>query len=439
MRKTLVIIISMLLIVGCQLNKKKESNSFSESQIIVSEDISNFWKAYDAIKTTNDSLKQMKYLQTLFLDNASDGQKRMMEARRYTPEEYLLSINNRSKFWNSIRKNTENIKSFNEELRKGVEKLVGIYPPLNLSTIYYTIGNHRSPGTGVDSLVLLGTEFALGDSTTFTSELPEHNQNYYKINPTNHLQFLCVHEYVHTQQRPIVHNLLSLTLYEGIAEFVAIQATGRKSPWKAFTYGPENEDKIKQRFEEDIFRPNSVFNWLWNSPDNEFQTSELGYYIGFQIASLYFDAASNKKAAIKTLIELDYSDESEVEKLVNSTNYFSNTLDEMRKNYESTRPEIVSISEFSNNSKNINATLREITINFSKPMNKETRGFDFGPLGEDNVLRVQKVIGFSKDGKSFSFEVKLEENKQYQSLVTNRFQSISGFPLKPFLIDFKTK
>ncbi|MFT5437355.1 MAG: hypothetical protein ACI840_002009, partial [Ulvibacter sp.] len=102
-------------------------------------------------------------------------------------------------------------------------------------------------------------------------------------------------------------------------------------------------------------------------------------------------------------------------------------------------PEIVSISEFSNNSKNINATLREITINFSEPMNKETRGFDFGPLGEDNVLRVQKVIGFSEDGKSFSFEVKLEENKQYQSLVTNRFQSISGFPLKPFLIDFKTK
>jgi len=114
------------------------------------------------------------------------------------------------------------------------------------------MGNHRSPGTGVDSMVLFGTEFALGDSTTITSELPEYNQNYYKINPVKHLAFLSAHEYVHTQQNSMVHNLLSLTLYEGIAEFVAIKATGEKSPWKAMTYGPQNEVRIKQRFEEDM-------------------------------------------------------------------------------------------------------------------------------------------------------------------------------------------
>ena len=72
-------------------------------------------------------------------------------------------------------------------------------------------------------------------------------------------------------------------------------------------------------------------------------------------------------------------------------------------------------------------------------MNKDLRGFDFGPLGEEHVLRVHKIIGFSEDGKSFTFEVKLEPDRQYQSLVTNRLVSTNGTPLKPFLIDFKTK
>ena len=90
------------------------------------------------------------------------------------------------------------------------------------------------------------------------------------------------------------------------------------------------------------------------------------------------------------------------------------------------------------NNNKVDYQLKKITLNFSTAMNKETRGFDFGPLGENNVLKVQNVIGFSEDGKSFTFEVELEPNKQYQSLVTNRFVSLSGIPLKPFLIDFKT-
>jgi len=279
----------------------------------------------------------------------------------------------------------------------------------------------------------------LGDSTTNTSELPEYTQDYYTINPTNHLQFLGVHEYVHTQQKPMVHNLLSLALYEGIAEFVAIKATGENSPIKAFKFGPENEEKIKQKFEGDMFKSNTIYNWLWNSPKNEFKTSELGYFIGHQIASRFYNDAANKKEAIKILIELDYNDKSAVEKLVNSTNYFSNSLKKLNSNFESKRPKIISITEFSNNSEQVDSNHKVITLNFSEPMNTETRGFDYGPLGEDNVLRVQKVIGFSDDKKSFSFEVDLVNNKKYQSLVTDRFYSKNGLPLKPYLINFSTK
>lgn len=419
--------------------EKQETADNLAKQRIISEDVIHFWEAYDAIQSTNDSIKQMELLKSKFISKASRGQKKMIEARRYTAEEYLQSINSYPLFWNSLRKNTNNIDAFNAELLEGVFKLQAIYPSFDPSTIYYTMGNFRSPGTGVDSLVLIGTEFALGDTNIFASELPERVQNYFKINPTDYLQFLTIHEYIHTQQNEMVHELLPLVLYEGIAEFVAVKATGQKSPWKAFTYGPQNEDFIVERLERDLFIPNSVNNWLWNSDKNEFGTSEVGYFVGFRIAKIYYEQSSNKKAAIKNLIELDYEDKESVEKLVDGTGFLSTALGELEEKFEKSKPTVISIEQFEKRHQNVSSEIKVITLHFSEAMNTKTRGFDYGPLGEDNVLRVQKVIGFSDDKKSFSFEVKLEKDKQYQSMVTGRFLSEEGYPLVPFLIDFKTK
>lgn len=277
----------------------------------------------------------------------------------------------------------------------------------------------------------------MGDSTINTSELPEHVQNYYKINPVDRLEFLTVHEYIHTQQKDMVHNLLSLTLYEGIAELMAIIATKQNSPWKAFEVGAKNNDKVRQRFEQDMFMPNTIYNWLWNSSNNEFQANDMSYYVGSEIASMYYDNATNKEKAIKRLIEIDYSDENEVEDIVDGTNYFSGTLEQMYDDYDGKRPTVVSVDPLESGA-TLSAGRNIITVHFSEPMNKERRGFDYGPLGEDYVLRVEKVIGFSEDAKSFSFEVNLKQNQQYQSTATTNFRSIDGYPLKPFLIDFKT-
>jgi hypothetical protein len=91
-----------------------------------------------------------------------------------------------------------------------------------------------------------------------------------------------------------------------------------------------------------------------------------------------------------------------------------------------------------NGSIDVNPNIRQITLNFSEEMNIEHRGFDYGPLGESNVLSVMNVVGFSADHKSFTFDVELKADSHYQSLVTNRFMSKSGVPLEPFLIDIKT-
>jgi hypothetical protein len=71
-------------------------------------------------------------------------------------------------------------------------------------------------------------------------------------------------------------------------------------------------------------------------------------------------------------------------------------------------------------------------------MNPNQRGFEFGPLGEANALMVKKFIGFSEDGKTMTFEVALTGNKKFQIEITDKFRSLDGVPLVPYLIDIKT-
>ena len=439
MKNLTFLIATLTLIFSCQNNSNDSIQKFVSEQKIISQDITHFWQAYDKISSTTDSLQQLEYFQTLFLDKASPGQQRMIEARNYSAEEYLNSIRSYPQFWNSIRKNTENLSGYNEAILSGLKQFTEVYPNLEPAHIYYTVGAHRSPGTGVDSMVLIGTEYALGDTTINVSELPEGRQNYYKINPTDHLSFLTVHEYVHTQQKPMVHNLLSLALYEGIAEFVAIKATGQASPWKAFDYGPKNEEKIRKRFEEDMFKPDKIFSWLWNSADNEFETRDLGYFVGYQIADKYYDLASDKQQAIKTLIELDYNDEDAVEKVVDTTGYFSQSLEDLYADYQNKKPRIVKVEPNIDDQKMVDANTKEITLHFSEPMDIRRRGFDFGPLGEDHVLRVQSIVGWTEDKKAITFGVKLEPGKHYQSTITAAFRSEDGYPLQPYLLELKTR
>jgi hypothetical protein len=71
-------------------------------------------------------------------------------------------------------------------------------------------------------------------------------------------------------------------------------------------------------------------------------------------------------------------------------------------------------------------------------MDKAYRNFEFGPLGKENLLVIKKVLGFSEDGRTLSFEVELDVNKHYQLVVGEGFRNLKGASLIPYLIDFTT-
>ncbi|MGL4596592.1 MAG: Ig-like domain-containing protein [Bacteroidia bacterium] len=435
MKNVLIILTVLVLLVNCRTNKKEAAH-------IITSDIHNFWIAYDKIKSTDDSVLQYNYLDSLYFKKGTAGLAAIIEAKNYTPQDYINAIRNYPKFWESVRENTFKADELSLKLEEGIKKLGVLYPELKPAKIYFTIGALRTNGTTFDSLVLIGSELAMADKQTVSSEFPEQIANnrrkYFDSNPIHDIVLLNVHEYVHTQQKPALDNLLSYVIREGAAEFVSCKAMGLPSAAPAIAFGKKNE-AVRQKFEKELFYGNNLYQWLWGDEPNGFNVRDLGYYIGYELCERFYEKEKDKNAAIKKLIELDYSNETEIENFVNGTGFFSASLDDLYQDFQDRRPTVVAIKPFENLAQNVSLKTNQITVVFSEPVNQTFRNFDFGPLGETAAVQIKKVVGYSEDGKSLTFEIEnLEPNKQYQLKIGWGFRNLANVPLKEYVIDFKT-
>ncbi|MNJ93160.1 hypothetical protein D3C87_108390 [compost metagenome] len=414
--------------------------AFAQKNNIVTTDIKHFWEAYDQIKATKDSTTQLSIIQNSYINKGTAGLKALMEVRNYTPQGFINAINRYPNYWSSVRANTLKVGYYAQKIETAVGSLNKLYT-LKPAKIYFSIGALRTGGTTLEDKVLIGAEISMADDQTNTEELQRdfpHLVSFFKTRPIDGLIFTNVHEYVHTQQKTTIGNtLLTQVILEGVAELLAEKALKVSSPNPQMAFGKANDAKIKAAFEKEMFS-SSVANWLYNSPNNQFKMRDLGYYVGYAICEKFYNLSKDKKAAVKEMIELDYNKEEDLIAFVEKSKYFVKPLAVYKEAFEKSRPEVIGIKEFENNSQNVNTSTKTVTLYFSQPMNTNARGFDYGPTGEKNVLMVQRVIGFSEDKKSFSYEVKLEPNRHYQSVVTERFRNEAGIPLKAYLINFKT-
>ncbi|WP_411811191.1 DUF2268 domain-containing putative Zn-dependent protease [Chryseobacterium scophthalmum] len=431
MKKLLSLIIILCLATATFAQKTK--------QVFVSTDIDNFWTAYDKINATKDSVQQYKLLKDLYLDKGTPGLKSLIKVRNYSEKEFISWMTQYPKFWSSLKPNTLKVKSLYPKINANIQKLKKAYPDLKPATIYFSFGAFRTGGTVDGNRVLIGSELSLADKTTIIGEFPTWRQNFYKNqNPFHELPLLCTHEYIHTQQKELVENLLSMCLYEGVAEFISCKVTNTKSDAPAIEFGKANQKIIVDKFVSDLFIINNNYNWLWGENKNELKVRDLGYYIGYEICERYYNLSKDKAKAVKELIELDYTNEKEVERIVDLTKLLPKTLEELNSDYEKQRPTVVKLLPFENGSQNVKSGLTKITVFFAEPLLKYNTGLDYGPLGENNFPKIKSERFFSEDGKSWTFEADLKPNQHYQILISNNFRKENGVRLKPYLIDFKT-
>lgn len=433
MRTLLPIAILLIILVGCQSKKKTAPK-------VISSDIDRFWVAFDSISGESDSMKQIRLLEDLYLSKGTPGLYGLIDAKGYEAVEFIDMMKNYPKFLNSVRPNTYQSQSLSAELEEGIAKLKALYQDLRPAKIYFTMGAMRSGGTTMDSLVLISSELAMADDKTDISEFQGRQkswaENYFAANPLEDVVLLNIHEYVHTQQNKIPTSLLYQCLYEGVAEFVSVKAMGIPSSTPAVAYGKGNP-KVREVFEREMFFERES-QWLWSNAPNQFEVRDLGYYIGYQICEQYYDQAEEKKAAIKEMIELDYTNPKQVEAFIDKSNFFTKPIQTLRSEDEERRPKVIRVKQFENGSQEVNPNLEEITIEFTETLDGYHTSVDYGDLGEDAFPKVTDRI-WAQDSLSWTMKVELESNKKYQILIYNNFRSKDGMPLMPYLIEFKTR
>lgn len=412
----------------------------NKNQKVYTVDIDNFWIAYDSCQTTADSLKQLNIIQTLYVDKGTEGLKAFMEARDYTPELWVSLIRRYRKFWNSIRPGTLAVKSTASEIEQSIKKLKQLYPGLKKARMYFTIGGLRSGGTPMNDMVLIGAEIATGNASTDVSEFPDKwLEGVFKSHETSNLVPLNIHEYVHTQQKGSTQNLLGQAIREGACDFITELVVGKTLQNNYLIYGRQHEATLKDQFKVDMF--NSAYgNWLYNGSSAK-RVADPGYFMGYAISKAYYNNLQDKKKAIKNIINLDYSDTVAVENFLANSKYYTEPINKQQllQYYQARQPYVVKLEPFNNEDTLVDATIKEMKIVFSAPMNKKGFSIDYGKRGK-GYSPLKGVVGFSDDATSFVLKLELKPDHEYEFIITGRsFESAEGFPLKPLEVKFKTK
>jgi len=291
-------------------------------QNVFTSDIDNFWIAYDSIRTTTDSLKQVHFIATLYIDKGTKGLRSFMVLRNYSAKLWVELIRKYPKFWNSIRPNTLTVKSYSAEIEKSIAKFKELYPDLKEAKMYFTVGGLRSGGTTMNDMVLVGSEIATGNATTDVSEFTNNwLAGVFKDQQADNLVSLNIHEYVHTQQNggyPKI--LLGKAIEEGSCDFITELVIGKLLQKNYIVYGREHEATLKEEFKNEMLS-NNYSNWLYNGSVAK-TVADLGYFMGYSICKSYYKNATDKKKAIKEIIELNYSDNTAVEDFLKRSNYY---------------------------------------------------------------------------------------------------------------------
>jgi hypothetical protein len=414
----------------------------SVAQRVVTSDIDRFWLAYDSVRTTTDSVRQLTYLQRFYIEPGSAGLRALMATKGYTASEWVGAMRRYPRFWNSIRPRTQLVKTGVPGLEPYLDKLKALYPALRPATIYLTVGCLRTGGTTEGNAVLIGVELATGNAGVDLSEFPPAKREFlarlYARDPLRDLLQVCVHEYVHTQETHYGNNVLGQAIYEGTCDFVAEQVMGRSVEMPYMRYGPLHETALKARFKTEMFQLR--FNrWFYNQEsDDPRHVADLGYYMGYAICRAYYRQASHKSQAIREMIELDYTSDQAVEAFLLRSRYFpAESITRLRAAYEAQRPVVTAIRPLTAVTQPVSPGVQELTITFSKPMSPYT-SIDYGPGGKATWPLTGRGT-FSADRRSVTYKVSLLPGRSYEFQITSDgFRSEDGYPLKPYLAKFNT-
>ncbi|WP_194976885.1 gliding motility protein GldB-related protein [Aquiflexum lacus] len=284
--------------------------SFSKGQTptIITSDIDNFWDAFDRLHNAKTKKDSVQIIEVLYLGKASQGFKKLIKVRDLTAEKYIYQIGRYPEYWKSVRNNTLSVAGYRSEIINQMDLYGQSLKNFKAPDICFAIGILSTGGTVKGGWLLIGTEMVASDSATVRDGMNGWLKHTLPKKPMI-LEFTA-HEIVHTQQRigPGVvwghfrHRLLTMTIMEGAADFIAKKVTGTSINDNMYTYAYENEEQIWNEFSQEMYG-NDYSKWLYNGNNSKDRPADLGYFIGYRICEAYYNQAADKEKALNEILK----------------------------------------------------------------------------------------------------------------------------------------
>lgn len=279
---------------------------------VVTSDISNFWTAYDSILKVKESDQREKIIADLYLSKASPGLTELVRLRKLTPKRYVEVINKYPRFWSSIRRPTLELTAGDVAIDAVMGRFNSYFPGAT-ADLFFVIGCLSTGGTTDKNHVLIGTEISAATAATDASELNPWLQNVFS--QQQGIDYFVAHELVHTQQGPVNGTLLAQCLKEGVADFMAELILQRPLRTPYMVYGAAHQDELFAKFAKESGKKDFT-NWLYNGSKKLDGSADVGYFIGYVICKKYYEAATDKEAALKEIRNLEYENSKKLHEFV---------------------------------------------------------------------------------------------------------------------------
>jgi hypothetical protein len=267
---------------------------------LVTSDIDLFWKAYDKATPTND----LYVYRDEYLRKGSDGLKAFTSMRIGSSCNLVDAIATAPKYYAGLREPSLKVASYEPQIRSSYKKLQEIYPDAVFPDVYFVIGRQSSAGTLTDKMLLIGVDMFGKSTPASLDELSPWLKAV--VGSMDRLPYVVAHELIHYQQKyPRNQNstLLTRAVGEGSADFIAELISGSHINPHLHEYGNPIEKELWLEFQKEM-SGTDVSNWMYQGEKAVRRPADLGYYMGYKIAESYYRNATDKKQAVREILEI---------------------------------------------------------------------------------------------------------------------------------------
>ena len=277
---------------------EKKVNHDPDAAQLVTSDIDNFWKAFDAAKYGKPGV----VFQRQYFDKGSAGLKAFKRVR-IDQCSFIETLASHPGYYASIRESTLRVNSMKEQIHASFRKLKTLYDAAVFPDVYFLIGCMNSGGTTADAGLLIGTEMYGRTPDTPNEEMDDWLRAVTK--PVELIPHIVAHELIHYQQKYSAAKLtlLGASITEGSADFIGELISGKHINTDLHDYANAKEQELWTEFKAEMDGARTG-NWLYQGDKAKDRPADLGYYMGYKICEAFYKKATDKKQAVKDILEI---------------------------------------------------------------------------------------------------------------------------------------